>query len=265
MPRRWALILATLSFAIPLIANGAETGEATIACMSENVPRRSAVLELRLESVDRSGRSYTHEGRVFWELAPDGLSRTLVCMTAPRDVEGLAYLIHNRESERQIWLYLPEDERVLRYTPGAAARRGRIGRTAIRYDDLRYLPLNLAQATLDGTADKGSTPGSTQVELALPSGGKTDYTRVRARIDDASCVPIEIDLYESDAKPRKRVRTTRDDIAKQGKTHYMRSATVTDDNHGVKTTVNTKNLRVDTDLPDEIFTPQHLKRRQCPK
>ena len=225
------------------------------ACLASNVPEKSVALTVRLESSDRAGRDYVHEARVLWKRSPDGLSKTLVCMTAPRDARGLTYLVHESESGFTLWVYLPEEGKVVRINPGAAASRGHIARTAISYEDIRYLPVNLSEAELE--------QGPDLVRFSLPPGTHSQYERVTSYIDPERCVPLKVNFNESGDRLRKLATADPDTIHREGKIWLARSIKIEDFKREVKTELVVKKVEIDPELADQIFDP-HSQRGRCP-
>ncbi len=265
--RRWLrqIPLAVVAGSALSAANAAPPIEDLRACMASNVPERSSALTLKLESRRRAGASYVHQARLYWRRSADGLSQTLLCVTAPRDVEGLAYLVHEGESARAVWAYLPEEERVLRINPRAAASRARIGRTAVSYEDLRYAPLNLGEPEPGESSESriGDRPVSI-VRLSSPAGESPLYDRVLSFVDQGSCVPLKIELYKG-GELRKLVTVDSASIRRVGGIWQARSMKVRDLEQDVETDILVERIDVDTELPDRIFSPSYLKRGHCPE
>ncbi len=264
-------MIALASLALALVGSAllsgvahAATLEEIRACLAANVPKKSSALSLKLLSLDRAQREYAHQGRVYWSRSSEGISRTLVCMTSPRDIRGLAYLIHERESGQTVWAYLPEEERVLRINPREAASRGRIARTAISYEDLRYLPLNLSAAQGEQTSDTkiGDRPVSV-VLLSLAPGTGSLYDRVVSFVDQQTCVPLKIEQYALGGKLRKVTTANPDTIIREGATSLARSLKIEDLKRGVETEILIEKVQIDADLPERLFTPSYLKRGRC--
>jgi hypothetical protein len=256
--------LATLALGLPPAAARAGRLDELRTCMAANVPKKSSSLSFRLVSRFQEGHETTHRGHLFWKPTAGGESRTLVCLSAPRDVRGLAYLVHEHADGQTVWGYLPEKETVFRITAQEAARRGRIGRTAIGYEDLRYLPLNLseARAVIATDAPEAGRP-TDRVELALAPGSDVNYSRIEASIDRESCAPLDADLYASDGKLVKAVRADPDTLTQKG-VRFARALTVEDKLQKVETQMLVEELRVDEDLPEKMFTANYLKRGRCP-
>ncbi len=233
-------------------------------CMAENVPKKSSSVSFRLVSHFQEGYETTLSGHLFWKPTATGESRTLVCLSAPRDVRGLAYLVHDHADGQIVWGYLPEKGRVFRISAREAARRGHIGRTAISYEDLRYLPVNLseARALVETDAPVAGRP-TDRVELALAPGRDVRYARIEASVDRASCVPLNTDLYASDGTLVKTVRADPDTLTEKG-IRFARAVTVVDKLQEVETQMLIEELRVDEDLSERMFTAAYLQRGRCP-
>jgi hypothetical protein len=233
-------------------------------CLAANVPKRSSALTVRLQSRDRAGREYAHEARIYWKKSPEGFSRTLVCMTSPRDVRGLAYVAHEHDSEHTLWVYLPEEGRTVRINPREAVSRGRIARTAISYEDIRYLPLNMSEAEVEETRD--SVVGGrrlSMVRLALPRGTGSLYDRVISFVDPETCVPLRIEFQGAGGKAHKVATADPDSLEHVQTTWLARSTRIEDLRREVVTSLVVEKIEIDEDLPDRIFEPMS-QRGRCP-
>lgn len=257
-------MIAALALALQAGAPLARTLDELRACMAENVPKKSISVSFKLASRFKEGHETTHRGHVFWKPTDAGESRTLVCLSAPRAVRGLAYLVHEHAGGQTVWGYLPEKERVFRINAREAARRGRIGRTAISYEDLRYLPLNLSEARALVASDAPATGRATErVELSLAPGRDVRYSRIEASVDRASCVLLAAELYAADGKLAKTVLSDPDTLTQEG-IRFARAVTVEDKLQEVETLLLVEELRVDEDLPEKMFTSAYLQRGRCP-
>jgi hypothetical protein len=187
-------------------------------------------------------------------------------MTAPRDIRGLAILVHEYTGGRSVWGYLPEDGRVLRFNPREAARHSRIARTAIRYEDLRYLPLNLTQAKAGApTVSVLGDREVARVELSLPPDRQSPYARVVASVDEESCVPLELRFYGLDDDLVKVATADPATVGREKSIRLARSMEVEDLAHRTKTSIRLEKVEIDTDPPERRFTPQSLGRGRCPR
>jgi outer membrane lipoprotein-sorting protein len=264
LPRSALALLAGLSVAG---VSAAESLEEMQACLAANKPPSTVALELKLVSRGPADWTTTHQAKLYWKRSKEGFSQTLVCMSAPRDVRGLAYLVHERPDGQMVWVYLPEEERVVTMNPGSAARRGHIARTAVSYDDLRYLPMNLAQAAPDQTLTETLIGDRKvfQVELALPSGSRPAYEKVVGFVDQERCVPLKTEFYEAGNKLRKVVNVDPGSITQEGPIRVARSLRVRDLKRKVETDLTVEKIQLDADFSDDMFTPQspQFRRGRC--
>jgi hypothetical protein len=253
--------------ACSIIASGtpAATFERVRECLASNIPEKSSAMTVKLESRHRDEAEFKHESRIHWRRSPEGLSQTRICMAYPPDVRGLAYLILENESGVNLWGYLAAGEKVFPIHASAAARRARIARTAISYDDLRYLPMNLSGAEPQQVVDSiVEGRKSFVVRLSLPPGEGSPYERIISFIDDQTCVPLRTEFYATAEQLHKVVTVDPADIGRVGGIWLARSMTVEDLKNEVKTEVHVEQIEIDADLPDRMFTPMDLQRGQCP-
>lgn len=255
-----------LAAALLLLAGSspADSFDEVRACLAANVPERSSAIGVKLDSQHRDGATFEHRGRIYWQASSKAGSDTLLCMSYPAEIHGLAYLIHDSGDGMDVWGYLPKQQRVVQIHASSAARRARIARTAISYEDLRYLPMNfstsepeaLRRARLDGRR-------VVVVRLARSAGGTSEYARVVAFVDEQSCVPLKTEFYGSDERMLKVVTADPETIADAGRVRLARSIRVHDLKNEVETRVRVEGIEVDGELPAGLFTTRFLERGKC--
>ncbi len=233
------------------------------SCLAANVPNKSSALTVKLRSRQVDGFDSKHQARIYAR-SRQGRAQTLLCMAEPLDVRGLAYLLLEGESGVAVWGYLPEKHRVLQIHASTAARRARIARTAISYDDLRYLPINVSGAepgeVTESTIDKRKV---SVVGLAPPPGEDSLYARIVAFIDQETCVPLRIEFYETADKLLKILKADPAAIRRTGGIRMAHSMTIQDLKQKVVTALRVEKAKIDEDLPDSIFAPNQLQRNHC--
>jgi len=245
-------------------AGSAASLEEIQACLASNIPKTSSSLTVKLHSRHRGGGESRHEGSIRWRRSAEGRSETLICMVYPPAVRGLAYLILGSDSGVNLWGYLPEKERVIQIHARGAARRARIARTAIGYDDLRYLPMNLSRA--EPREPRDSRVGDRRVaviELSLPPGEDPVYERIVSFVDRESCVPLRTEFYDTADQLLKVATADPGSIHREGEIHVARSLSLEDLKNEVRTELRIERIQVDPALPDDMFVPNHLRRNLC--
>ncbi len=233
------------------------------SCLAANVPKTSSALTVKLRSRHADGFDTQHLARIY-SRSRQGRAQTLLCMAEPADVRGLAYLLLESESGVAVWGYLPEKHRVLQIHASTSARRARIARTAISYDDLRYLPINAGGAEPGEVADSVIDGRKVSViELSPPPGADVLYARIIASIDQETCIPLRIEFYGTNDKLQKIVKADPAHIRRTGGIRLAHSMTIQDLKQKVVTVLRVDNAQIDEELPDSMFAPNQLQRNHC--
>jgi hypothetical protein len=264
--RRWPVGAALLAVLCCLLgaAASADSLEDIESCVASNLPERSSAVRFELRSQHRDGFESQHEGRIYWRRSAQGGEESLICLEEPPSVRGLAYLFLQTDSGVAVWGYLPEKQRVLRIHASAAAKRARIGRTAISYDDLRYLPINLSDAESEEISDSVVADREVfVVRLALPPGGDSPYARVVSFIDRESCVALRTEFYETADKLLKVLTVDPGKIRRTGGIRLAEALRIEDLKNEVVTELKVVQVEVDPELPDRMFVPTRLDRNRC--
>lgn len=127
-----------------------------------------------------------------------------------------------------------------------AARRARIARTAISYDDLRYLPINVSSAEPGEVTDSVIDGRKVSViELSPPPGADLLYARTIASIDQEICIPLRIECYGTNDKLQKIVRADPAQIRRTGGIRLAHSTTIQDLKQKVVTVLRVDNAQID--------------------
>jgi hypothetical protein len=263
----WWPVAAALVAVMAWLLGGAASADSledVESCVASNFPKKSSAVTFELRSRHRDGFESRHEGRTYWRRSAQGRTESLICMEQPPAVRGLAYLVLQDDSEVAVWGYLPEKQRVLRIHASAAAKRARIGRTAISYHDLRYLPINLSGAEPEGVSDSLVADREVfVVRLSLPPGGDSPYARVISFIDQESCVPLRTEFYETADRLLKILTVDPGKVRPTGGIRLAHSMTIEDLKNEVVTELKAVQVEVDPDLPDRMFAPTRLDRNRC--
>jgi hypothetical protein len=255
--------LACCCLLVPAGAS-AESLETVQACLAANAPTKSAALAIQLASEHRGGGTSKHEGAIRWKRGEDGHSRTLICMRNPPPLRGLAYLIHETDDDVNLWGYLPEEERVNRIHASGAARRARIARTAISYDDLRYLPLNMSSVQSGQPRDARIGDRAVwEVDLSLPPGEDSVYDRIVSFIDPDRCVPLRTEFYGPADELLKAVTTDPNSIEQTNGIYVAHRMRIEDRKNEVQTDLRVEKIEIDGEIPDRTFAPNRLGRNAC--
>jgi hypothetical protein len=170
-------------------------------CMRRNLPERASVRGISLLSVDRTGSQRKLTGKLYWKRLSADRSGLLMRLDSPPDVRRSSYLVLQDGSEEQMFVYLPNMQRVRRIHPDTAS--GSLFGTDFSYADLRYLQMMesivISERLEDGVV--GERPAY-HVRMRAKPGEKSPYDRVDAMIDQTASSRSVLEAAASEAPDR---------------------------------------------------------------
>jgi outer membrane lipoprotein-sorting protein len=229
-------------------------------CVRRNLPGKGSIQTVSLVSVDRTGAERVLAGKLYWKRVEGNLSNTLLRVEAPPDMRNSAYLLLETEKDKlEVFVYLPELERVRRITAHAMA--GSLFGTNFSYEDFRRLGRVATEAGRERLPD-AVHQGRPVYVLAVtpPAEDGSSYQRIVARIDRETCVPLEVAFYEQGDEPRKVVTVDSADVSRQGSIWVPLKASVRDLKEETETRLVVKKVEIDPELPDHLFRQSTLAR-----
>ena len=218
-------------------------------CLRRNIPEKSSVQTVQLETTDRTGGTRTLEAKIFWKRAKNDLSNTLIEVEAPPSDRGSLYLWLEGEEHSETWVFLPELQRVRRIHPRSA--NGSLFGSDFSYEDVQHVQKissdssakRLEDTVLDGRAVYVVRSDTSAVE-------GTAYDHIVYQIDKETCVPLEIEFFETATELRKRLQADPKSLSQAGDGWVAKS-----------TKLLVEKVEIDPDLSDRIFTLSNLQRR----
>lgn len=241
-----------------LLATAAQAGPAEdklMSCMRANIPATLRIQEFDLNSMDRKGEQRQLKGRLFAKREGE-LLRAMLKLTAPIDVSGASYLIREGKKSDEMYVYLPALNRVRRINGGA-------GDGPLFGTDLSYADIKQVQNAFSGSAPKiegkEKLDGRAVTVLsAVPTAESgSRYSRIKAWIDDSSCVAIKVEFMEGNAA-RKRLVAPASAIAKAGDYWYVSESTMTDLKLGTKTQLKITGVKSGEDVANRYFDSRNF-------
>lgn len=229
------------------------------ACVSRNLPEASGRIEFSVEAIDRSGSVTASRAEIRWRKDDDELARIILQVSEPAKTAGTALLIIDQKSDQpEFFLRLPEIQKVKQVR--SRRLRGPVLGTDFSFEDLQRLrdPLDRPDLELVGIAEVDGH--AAWLLEAIPSErDDSEYTRVLTYIDQADCVPIQIDLFEKDDELRKRLRAPKEDVRLVGTAHLPYVFVMEDLRRETRTVVRIEQFESKPDLPLEQFTRRALE------
>lgn len=252
-----------LCVALLAASPGAHADEATqkvLDCMRANIPLSLQIKEVELASVDRSGAERLLKGKVYVS-RDEGLIRVLLRIAKPRDLDGAAYLMREGGAGKKddIFLFLPAIQRV-RKISGGSTDASLLG-TDFSYNDMKQLQAAFgdARTSLDKPATIEQRPVHV-LQLQPAAGAAARYSRVRAYVDQKSCVALKAEFYEGNSL-RKELTAPADSLKRADGYWYLSDLLMRDLKENTSTRL--KVLGVvgsDEELPSRLFDPTSFYR-----
>jgi hypothetical protein len=255
-----AALLAVALAAAPAVraAEDAVVAGEVETCLRRNMPKRSSVQTVQFDTRDRLGSTRRIEGKIFWRRGDDAAhSKTLVRVEAPPELRGSSYLLIEKPGTLDIFVYLPEYQKVRRITAHALA--GSLFGTDFSYEDMMRLRHVFEQQHGERLPDAtvGERPAYVLQVVPAPEVGSS-YERVRAWIDRASCVPLRMEFVAKGGALAKELVTDAATLAQRGELWLASGFLLRDLHEQTETQLRLGEIEVDVDLPDRLFSERAL-------
>ena len=229
------------------------------ACVTRNLPDAAGLIEFSVEAIDRTGVATESRAEVRWRKDAASQMQIVLRVSEPARTAGTALLIVDRESAQpEFYLRLPDLPKVKRVR--SKRLRGPVLGTDFSFEDLDRLrdPLEKADVELVGVSDvEGRAAWLLEALPDFEAG--SEYTRVLTYVDQDSCLPTQIDLYEANDQLRKRLRAPYEEIRAVGSLHLPHVFVMEDLRRETRTVVRIDRFESSDDLPASDFTQNALQ------
>ena len=261
--KRWIVVVMAL---LPGLGH-AETPmslDSWLTCVQATVPRALRAQEVELETRTNGGElierlvGTLYAQRVATEEG-DRVRATLQ-VRSPDYLDGAAYLLLQSRDFLQdgVYVYLPSVRRVRQVT-GSFADGALLG-TSFSYYDFKPMAGALGgSALVSEGADVIDERPVRVVSFAPTEADRTDYTRVRAWVDQASCLPLRVEFFEGE-RVRKRLTAPASALRQADGQAYLSAATMEDLRDGRITHYRSIDVRTDLPASAALFDPSRFYR-----
>ena len=232
----------------------AQDASKVTACMRANIPETIKVKTLEIVARDRSGGERMLKGRLFGS-REGGKLRTMMRIEAPSDLAGASYLV--RESDKggdEMYMFLPALNKVRRIT--GASVDGQLWGTDITYSDVKQMQNAFSGAS--ATLEAPTVIEKRKVDVVSFKPRKDDasrYSRIRAYVDQATCVALKVEFLEGDGV-RKELVSTAASLAQSGKHWYVSEMLIRDVKDLTQTRIKILGVEAGDKLSGRYFNPQ---------
>ena len=240
---------------------GAESGgvEQVDACMRANTPVKTGTQQFVIGTFDESGEIRSVGGTLWWRRFEDGLSKLSAKLDEPSDMRGSAFLLVEKPNHRDMFSYLPELRKTRRITSRSVS--GSLFGTEFSYEDIEHLQ-SLGEASSRERLADGEVAGRKVyvVSSQPPKDSGSAYTRIVSRIDQETCVPLEVDFYAEAETLAKELRVAPDSLERAGKVWVPTKVTIKNLGNSRESRLTVEKVEFDVNLPKALFSQFRLER-----
>jgi len=254
---RRAALLAVLLLATP--ASALETAEEIRACVRHNLPEKTSVQTIELESLDRAGGRRTLVARLHWKRFADDRYRLRIRVEKPPDLRGSSYLAIENDANDDMFMYLPATQRVRRINSGMISDS--LWGTDFGYEDIKHLQGIAAEGAVERLPDTFLEDHAVYVLSTVPaSDEESSYSKIVSYIEPKSCLAIRTEFYERGDVPRKLLLADLDQVTHEENRWLARSIEMRDLRSETRSQLRVIETRDDVEVPDRTFNPTLLGR-----
>ena len=232
-----------------------------VACVRGNLPRESMTQNVRMTSIDQKKIEHVLEAEIVWQRNPETqLSNVLLTFDAPPELRGASVLVLEKQPQNDMFMFQPTYGKTRRIT--AHAVQGKLMGTDFTLEDFERL--HGMVATLEGKRRADAMVGDrkTFVTEAAPGDAGSEYARIVSRIDQDTCVPLEVELFTADGDaPAKRMTSDPKSVTKEKSGFLPREISMVDLRHETRTSIVIEKLEVDVPIDQKTFSAAELDRR----
>lgn len=239
---------------------GAEAPEVqeVLDCVQQNLPKATSIQRVRFESQDRVGGGRTIEAKVSWRRFDDG-SRVLVRVHAPNDLQGSGLLLLEKESRTDMFVYLPDLQKVRRVTSRMLG--GSMFGSDFTYEDFSQLQGMAVEGRSERSPDAELEGVPVRVIQHFPTADSgSSYEQVTTYVDAVSCVPLKSEMFEKGARLRKVLTADRTQIFESDGVRIPRKLRMEDLRDQSSTDLVVQEIEVEIEIKERIFTVPSLER-----
>lgn len=252
MPKRTLLALLIATFAASALAQQYGTGEEVMDAVQAQRTPSTTIATMTMTITSGSGQSLTRQMRIW---TADGGDQQVIKFTEPADIRGSGFLsVETSDGSTESMVYLPALDRVRRIA-GGQQREAFFG-SDFSYEDISSLGGDIAEEYVHELLEVRDGPEYV-VEATPKEGADPAYDRLLYTVPEDTLVPSRIEFYRDG--DRLKVMTIDETTAIDDYVlpSDFRMETVAS---GSFTTIQQRDVSVDEDIPDDVFTERFLRR-----
>jgi hypothetical protein len=236
----------------------AMTADDIDACFRANFPKDSAVQQISLASKDRVGAITSSKATLWWKQLGDDKSGVLIRFESPDELRDAGVLMLEKDGRNDMFMYLPELRKVKRITKHMATAS--MFGTDFSYEEFERLQGIAEGAPSERAADDTVAGRPAYVMIAKPAPEQgSGYERIKAWIDQATCVALKAEFYEGGETPRKVMTADPATLAQSGSVWYAGKVLQRDLRDETETEMRIEKIEVGVDVPQKLFSVRSLE------
>lgn len=252
MLRRTLLVLLLATLSASVLAQRYATGEEVMDAVEAQQSPTTMIATMSMTITSGSGQSLSREMRIW---TADGGDRQVVKFTAPADIAGSGFLSEEApDGSSESMIYLPAIDRVRRIA-GGQEQESFFG-SDFSYDDISSLAGDLGEDYVHELADVLDGPVYV-VEATPKEGADPTYDRLVYTVPEDTLVPTRIEFYRGGEQVKAMTIDATTSVGDYVLPSEFRMETLAT---GSFTTIEQRDVTVDDEIPDDVFTERFLRR-----
>jgi hypothetical protein len=250
---RFGLALVFLLLAAP--ASALEKAEDIRACARKNFPATSSTQTFELTTIGRDGSERSLHATAYWKRGSDGKARAMLQVDQPDDLRGSSYLMLEKTTRDDLFMYLPAVNRPKRIHGSQTSDP--LWGSDFSYQDIKQVQGIFDSGKLTRETDVTADAKKLYVLSFVPDAvEESGYRRIVSHIDPTTCVALQTEFFLDGDTPRKRLLVDPKEVKPMGSRWVAHHYEMRDLRNETRTVLRIESMTPDTDLPDRLFNPQ---------
>jgi hypothetical protein len=212
-----------------------------------------------LRATDRVGYTREIRTRVSRKRFEDGLSKVFLRVDAPNDLKGAGLLLIEKTSRTDMFVYLPDLQRVKRVTSRMLS--GSLFGSDFTYEDFLQVQGMALEGRHELLQDSTVDGAAVRVVAHYPAEASgSSYERVVSYWDRDTCITLKSEMWEPGGHQRKTLTVDRNSILQDGEARIPRKLRMEDLRDQTSTQLAVEELEVNVEIPRKLFSTSSLER-----
>lgn len=240
-------------------AGDIQTTDEIAECVRKNQHHESSVGTIVLRSVDRIGAETESRATIHWKRFDNDLNRVHLEFSDPPDLRGSAMLLIEKDGPDDMFMYLPELQKVRRVT-GRMVTGSMFG-TDFTYEQFQRLQGMANDVSSERLPDAEEQGRPVFVIAHYPNQEEgSQFEKVVTFADQETCVPLRTDYFEKGERLRKVLTADASKIAQQGGAWVPQEMVMKDLRDETETFLVVEKIEMDAKISRKMFSTANLAR-----